>query len=376
MRLFPLLSLFVWLCAQPAAAFETEAKAAILLDFRNGEVLFAKKPDQRLEPASMSKLMTALMVFEELERGTLTLDQELPVSERAWRMGGSRMFVEVDTRVTVGDLLKGIIVQSGNDACIVLAEALAGTEEAFAERMTARGKELGLENSTFKNATGWPNREHLTTVRDLALIARKIIKDYPQYYDYYSIKEFTYNDIQQFNRNPLLRANVPGVDGMKTGFTNAAGYGLVASAERNGRRVIMVAAGLPNPSKRRSESERLLEYGFRNFAEYRLFEAGDHIVDVPVWQGALPSVALVGADTIGVTLERAKRDGLKVDVSFESPVVAPIEVGQELGQLVVSVPDKAPIEMPLVAGTAVPRSGVAGRMMSNFNYLLWGTPEG
>lgn len=374
MRIAMLLSLCSLLWTGQAQAFETEAEAAILIDFRNGDVLFAKNPDQRREPASMSKLMTALMVFEELDQGRLSLDQELPVSEKAWRMGGSKMWVEVNTRVKVEDLLKGIIVQSGNDACIVVAEALAGTETAFAERMTERAAELGFANSTFKNASGWPNPEHLTTVRDLAGIAHHIIKYYPEYYSFYSMREFTYHGITQQNRNPLLRANVPGVDGMKTGFTNAAGYGLVASAERDGRRLILVVAGLDSPSQRRSESERLLEYGFRNFAEYRLFEADQPIVDVPVWQGSVPNVTLVGAETIGITMERAQRDGLKVDVAFDSPVLAPVEAGQELGKLMVTAPGKPKIEMPLVASEDVPRAGVAGRMMNNFNYLLWGMP--
>ena len=224
MRLALLLCLTALCCltamfwSNTALAFETRAKAAILVDYRNGDVLYAKNPDLALEPASMSKLMTALMVFEELERGALSLEQELPVSKRAWQMGGSRMFVEVNTRVSVADLLKGIIVQSGNDACIVVAEALASSEDAFADHMTERGIEMGLANSTFKNSTGWPNPEHLTSVRDLSLIAHKIIKDFPQYYALYSMKEFTYNDIQQHNRNPLLRADVPGVDGMKTRF--------------------------------------------------------------------------------------------------------------------------------------------------------------
>ena len=229
------------LCLPPGAAgaFEIAARAAILVDHRNDVELFSKEPDTPLPPASMSKLMTALLVFEDLKSGRLGLDQELPVSEKAWRMGGSRMFVEVNTRVTVRDLLRGVIVQSGNDACIVLAEALAGSEQAFVDRMNQRARELGLENSHFANVTGWPDPAHRMSVRDLAKVARLIIERYPEYYELYSIREFEYNGINQQNRNPLLQAEVPGVDGMKTGYTSEAGYGLVASAERDGRRLIL-----------------------------------------------------------------------------------------------------------------------------------------
>lgn len=374
------LALLVSLAAKPAIVeasnkFETAAKAAILIDHRNGTVLFDKNADQPIEPASMSKLMTALMVFEALEAGTLSLEQALPVSKKAWRMGGSRMFVEVDTRVTVEDLLRGVIVQSGNDACVVLAEALAGSEEAFAARMTERAKAMGLRAATFKNATGWPDPEHLMSVRDLATIAKAIIDEYPQYYEFYGIKEFTYNDITQANRNPLLQAGIVGVDGMKTGYTRSAGYGLVASAERDARRLILVVAGLESPRQRRTESERLLEHGFRDFTEYRLFDYAESVVNVPVWQGAAPDVPLVGEGVIGVTLERPQRDGLEVDISYDTPVVAPIEQGQQLGRMRLHIPGEPMVELPLVAGEAVPRAGVGGRMMGALNYLLWGLPK-
>ena len=234
--------------APRAQAFDTPAHAAILVDQQSGQELYAKNPDLPLPPASMSKLMTVLMVFERLKEGSLSLDDTLPVSEKAWRMGGSKMFVEVGSRVRVEDLLRGIIVQSGNDACIVVAEGLAGSEEAFAEQMTRRGRELGLANSTFSNASGWPEPNHVMTARDLATLARILITDYPEYYGIFAEKEFTFSGIRQYTRNPLLYGD-SGADGLKTGHTNEAGYGLTASAVRDGRRLIMVLAGLDRPQR-------------------------------------------------------------------------------------------------------------------------------
>ena len=228
-----------------AATMETQAEEAFLVDFQTGAVLLDKNADVRMPPSSMSKMMTAYMVFERLKDGRLSLDDELPVSEKAWRKGGSKMFVEVGDQVRVEDLLRGVIVQSGNDACIVLAEGLAGSEEAFAEQMTAKGREIGLTGSNFTNATGWPDENHYVTARDLATLAERIIVDHPEYYHYYSEKEFTWNDIRQGNRNPLLYRNV-GADGLKTGHTEAAGYGLTASAMQNGRRLLLVVNGLPS----------------------------------------------------------------------------------------------------------------------------------
>ena len=276
LRLVLGLALVSWACRAvlPAQAFETAAKAAIILDSRTGVVLFEKNADERMPPASMSKLMTAYMIFDQLKGGRLKLDDEVLVSERAWKMGGSQMFVKVGDRVKVEDLIRGIIIQSGNDACVTMAEAIAGSEEEFARQMTEKAKEIGLTNSTFANATGLDAPDHLMTVRDLAMLARRIITDFPEYFKYYSEREFEYGGIRQPNRNPLLQAGVPGVDGMKTGFTDGSGYGLVATAKRDDRRVITVMAGLQSAGQRRTEGERLLEYGFREFQEYRLFSAG------------------------------------------------------------------------------------------------------
>ena len=360
----------------PAAAVETAAKAAIILDNRTGAVLFEKNADERMPPASMSKLMTAYMIFDQLKGGRLKLDDEVLVSERAWKMGGSQMFVKVGDRVKVDDLIRGIIIQSGNDACVTMAEAIAGSEEEFARQMTEKAKEIGLTNSTFANATGLDAPDHLMSVRDLALLARRIIADFPEYFRYYSEREFEYGGIRQHNRNPLLQAGVPGVDGMKTGFTDGSGYGLVATAIRDDRRVITVMAGLQSAGQRRTEGERLLEYGFREFQEYRVFTPATPVADADVWQGVSPKVPLVVMDTVGVTLSREARKGLVVKLSYPSPLPAPIAAGQQVGQVEVSAPGMTPFRVPLVTAAAVARAGVLARATGSLSYMIWGAPAG
>ena len=355
-----------------ARAFETAAKAAVVMDYRTGLVLFEKDADRRIPPASMSKLMTAYMIFDRLKKGRLKLDDEITVSERSWKMGGSQMFLKVGDRVRVEDLIRGIIIQSGNDACVAMAEALSGSEEAFAREMTDKARELGLTNSTFANSTGLDAPDHLMSVRDLATLGRAIIIEFPDYYKYYSEKEFVYRDIKQPNRNPLLQAGVPGVDGMKTGFTEDSGYGLVATAKRDDRRVITVLAGLEKLGQRKGEAERLLEFGFREFQEYRLFGAGETVVDADIWLGAEPKVSLVPTDTVGVTLPRDKRKELVVKLRYDNPVPAPIAAGQRLGQLELSAPGMAPFTVPLVAAREVPKAGMLGRLTSAVTYLVFG----
>jgi D-alanyl-D-alanine carboxypeptidase (penicillin-binding protein 5/6) len=371
-RLFLALILLGWMLSGPAQAFETAAKAAIIMDHRTGVVLFEKNADERIPPASMSKLMTAYMIFDRLKAGRLKLDDEITISEKSWRMGGSQMFLKVGDRVKVEDLIRGIIIQSGNDACVAMAEALAGSEEEFAREMNEKARKLGLTNSGFANSTGLDAPGHLMSVRDLALLAHRIIQDFPEYFKYYSEREFVYRDIKQQNRNPLLQANVPGVDGMKTGYTEQAGYGLVATAKRGDRRVITVLAGLGAISQRKTEGERLLEYGFREFQEYALFQGGETVVDARVWQGAEPTVPLVPAQTVGVTLSREARKGLVVKLRYDNPVGAPVAAGQPLGSLEISAPNVTTFTVPLVAGREVPRAGMVGRVTGAMGYLIWG----
>jgi serine-type D-Ala-D-Ala carboxypeptidase (penicillin-binding protein 5/6) len=366
-----LVALLAGVLAPRAEAFETSAHAAILVDLQSGQELYAKNPDVALAPASMSKLMTVLMVFERLADGSLSLDDTFPVSEKAWRKGGSKMFVEVGSRVRVEDLLHGIIVQSGNDACIVVAEALGGTEEAFSEQMTRRGRELGLTSSTFKNASGWPDPEHLMSVRDLAKLATIIIEEYPGYYEIFAEREFTFSGIRQHARNPLLYRDI-GADGLKTGHTNEAGYGLTASAVRDGRRLVMVLAGLERPSDRAGESERLLEYGYRDFRNYRLFARGDRVEDADVWLGSTRTVPLVLQDDVWVSLTAEGRRDLEVKVMYEGPIPAPVAAGSQLAELEIAAPGLAPRRVPLVAGDSVQTASMLGRVTSAIGYLIWG----
>lgn len=355
-----------------AASIDTIAKQAILLDITTNTVLFEKNADQRMPPSSMSKIMTMYMVFDAIKKARLSLDHTLPVSERAWRMQGSKMYVELHNAIKVDDLIKGVIVQSGNDACIVLAEGLAGSEEAFAEQANVKAKELGLTNSHIVNATGWPDPNHLMTARDLSILAQRLITDFPEYYHYYSIRDFTYHGIKQGNRNPLLYRNI-GADGMKTGHTDAAGYGLTGSALRDGRRLILVVNGLPNMQARADESARLIEWGFREFNTYTLFKAGDTIEQVPVWLGAQDTVPVTVAGDLNQTMARADRPNMKVALVTNTPVAAPVTKGTTVGKLVISAPGAPTREVPVVAAADVERLGFFGRAVAAAKYIVFGT---
>lgn len=347
--------------SSPLGPVDTLARQAILVDFETGAVLLEKNQDERMPPSSMSKLMTMYVVFDLLKAGRLTLDQMLPVSERAWRMGGSKMFVQVGSQVSVENLARGVIVQSGNDACIVLAEAISGSEQQFAELMNETGRRIGLRASTFRNATGWPDPEQRMTARDLATLARRIITDHPEYYRFYNERSFRWNDITQENRNPTL-ARVAGADGLKTGHTEEAGFGLTASAMRGGRRLILVVNGLPSMRARAEESERLLEWGFREFDNVVIFRAAETVEEVPVWLGERATVPLVAGRDLVVTLPRAWRRNLQARVRFDAPVPAPVAKGQEIGKLVVSGQGVPEMEVPLIAGADVERLGLIPRI--------------
>jgi D-alanyl-D-alanine carboxypeptidase (penicillin-binding protein 5/6) len=315
--------------------------------------------------------MTMYIVYDRLKQGKLKLDDELPVTERAWRMAGSKMFVQVGSQVKVEDLIRGVIVQSGNDACIVLAEGIAGSEEQFAELMNQKGKEIGLTHSVFKNSTGWPDPDHKMSARDIATLARRIIKDFPEYYHYDSEKTFKYNGIEQGNRNPLVQKGT--ADGLKTGHTEAVGYGLVASGERNGRRVIVVLNGLPTMRERAEEGERLLDWAFTNFEDVTLFTAGDVVERVPVWLGSSPTVPLVGGRDLVVTMPRNWRKTARISVSYDSPVRAPVAKGDTLGKLVVSGDGVPAMDVPLLAGDDVPKLSLPGRAIAVLSHFVTGS---
>lgn len=356
----------------PLGPFDTVARQALVIDFDTEAVLLEKNADERMPPSSMSKLMTMYMVFDQLKQGRLKLDQELPVSERAWRMAGSKMFVQVGTQVKVEDLMRGVIVQSGNDACVVFAEAIGGSEQQFAEMMNAKAREIGLTASNFRNSTGWPDPEHRMTCRDLARLAKRIVHDFPEYYRYYNERSFTYNNISQDNRNPTL-ARVPGSDGLKTGHTEEAGYGLTASAKRGDRRLILVFNGLPSMRARAEESERLLEWGFREFENVVLFRAADVVEQVPVYLGERRTVPLVGGRDVIVTLPKAWRNRMQVRLRYEAPIPAPVLRGQELGRLEVAGQGVPQLSVPLLAGADVERLGIVPRIPAVLGRWFTGT---
>jgi len=359
-----------------AAAMPTKAPHAFLMDADTGAVLLDKDGDKPMPPASMSKLMTVFLLLEALEEGRVSLDSMFSVSENAWAKGGaasgsSTMFLHPHSQVRVEDLLRGIVVQSGNDACIVVAENLDVSEAAFAEHMTRRAHELGLKDSHFANATGWPDPEQLMSAHDLAFLAREIIRRFPEYYEVFSEKTFTYNDIRQGNRNPLLY-RFPGADGLKTGHTESSGYGLTASAKVGGRRLILVVNGLESNKDRSEESARLLNWGFSEFTNVTLFKQGEKVDSADVWLGDKPTVALQAPEAITVTMPRAARREMKVSVVLDQPIPAPVAAGAKIGTLKIAAPGIETIEKPLVAAESVGRLGLTGRIAAAAKYLFWG----
>jgi len=379
--IFALVLAFGGIAHSAPPTFQITAKQAILMDFDTGAVLYEKNADTIMFPASMTKLMTSLLAFDELKAGRLKLDDTFHVSETAWRKGGSKMFVKIDDDIKIEDLLRGVIVQSGNDASIVIAEGIAGSEEAFGERMTERGREIGLESTVFRNATGWPDPQHVTTARDLAKLARFLISEYPDFYQYYSEKEFTYGKsldgkpITQGNRNPLLYKSV-GADGLKTGHTEASGFGLTASAIRGDRRLVMVINGLDSVRARSSESERLINWGFQVFDNYQLFQAGETVENAKVWLGDAATVPLIIDDALTITIPRSARRNMKVKVIYESPVPAPIQAGATIGRVEVTAPDIEPISRPLKTTASVGQLAFFGRITSAINFIIFGASSG
>ena len=346
----------------PVGPYTTAARWAFVTDFGTGASLLDKDADAQMPPSSMTKLMTAYLVYGKLKSGQLRLDQELPVSDKAWRMQGSKMFVPQGGAVKVEDLIRGMIIQSGNDACIVLAEGISGSEDQFVELMNAKAKELALNNTTYRNCTGWPDAAQMSTCRDIASLARRIIQDFPEYYAYDNEKSFKYNNISQENRNPLVQKGL--ADGLKTGHTESGGYGVVASAQRGGRRVILVINGCNSMHQRAEESVRLLEWSFREFENVTLFTAADTVDSARVWLGASPAVPLVGGRDLVLTLPRSWRQTAKISVEFASPVAAPVNRGDVLGKLMVAGQGVPPTSVPLLAGADVPRMGLPGRALA------------
>ena len=348
---------------------ETKADSAFVLDFNSNTVLFEKNSDEKQGPASMSKLMIIYMVLERLQNGTLNLDEEFLVSRKAWKYGGSKMFVNVGDNVSVKDLLRGVIVQSGNDACIVLAEGLSGSEENMVDEMNEKAVELGLTNSNFNNTTGWPHEDHYMSLRDIAVLSRIIIDKFPEYYSLFKLHEFTYNEIHQFNRNKLL--SIDGYDGLKTGRTTQSGYGLAASAIKDNRRIISVVNGLNSDRERINETKKLVNWSFREFINYNLYKSGDIIHSAKVWLGKDSFVPLILKEDLTVTVKKRDVDKFEVKLIYETPFLAPIKKGDKLAELHLIEKDKTVIK-EVYSGKDIYKVSRFYRSFSIINYLLFG----
>lgn len=373
MRIFLLSFFSVLMLPAMAHAMDTLAKQAYIIDYETGQVLFEKNAHERMPTASMSKTLTGYVVFDMLDAGRITLDQEFPVSEKAWRMQGSKMFVPLGGMVKVEDLIRGMLIQSGNDATIVLAEGVAGTEEQFVDMMNKTAQDLGMKDSHFMNASGWPDPNHYSTAHDLALLGRALIKNHPKQYHYDSEKEFTYNNIKQGNRNPLLYLNI-GADGIKTGHTEEAGYGLMGSAIRGDRRVVMVLNGMASMNERAQESARLMEWALASFVNANIFQKGTKVADAPVAMGVERWVPLIVNEDLKVTLPRgsAAGNGIRATASFQGPLEAPVKQGQQVGVVRVEIPNMQPIELPIFAVKDILRLGFFPSLVEKLERMVFG----
>lgn len=362
--------------ASAVQAIETKAKNLILMDYDTGQYLYAKDAEKMIPPASMSKLMTVYMIFEKLKDGSLSLDDTFTVSENAWRKGGaasgsSTMFLNIGEKVRVGDLIQGIIIQSGNDACIVAAENISGSEEDFARAMTDKAQKLGLHNSSFANATGWPHPDQKMSVEDLAKLARIIIKDFPEYYYLFSERNYTHNNIRQGNRNPLLYS-MPEADGLKTGHTEEAGFCLAGSAKRGDRRLISIMSGLASNKERSEEAEKIMNWGFREFDNYKILKQGQKVAELPVWFGTEKNVDLLVNEDVLRTIKKNKASKVKMTAVYDKPVKAPVKQGDKLGFVRVEVPGAETVEVPLIANKDIKKLGWFGKIGENIKYILFG----
>ena len=366
-----ILSISILFFAFNSNAIESIAKTALLIDLSTGEVLLDKNSDEKTYPSSMTKIMTALMAFEKIKDGTLSMDQEFLISKKAWKMGGSKMFIEVDKKVKVSDLLLGVVVQSGNDASIAIAEGISGSEETFAIEMNNLGKKIGLNNTNFTNSSGWPNDNHYTTAKDLAKVAQYTLNEHPEFYKMYAITEFTYSGIKQDNRNPLLYS-FEGADGFKTGHTQAAGYGLVGSAERGGRRLLLVLNGLETSRSRAQESLRLMDWGFNNFQLVDFYKQGEFVIEASTWLGKQEKVKLSSQQDISVSIPKTHISDMKVEVLVEEPIPTPISINDQVGLVQISYADKK-LQYPLLASENIEQKGFFSRITSALYYLVLGS---
>ena len=345
-------------------AFDTVAPYAYLIDYDTGDVLYEKGADYQQPPSSMSKLMTVYMVFDKLKKKEVEMSSIFHISKNSWEKQGSKMFVKIDSDVSVEDLLKGAIIQSGNDACIALAEGISGHEAEFANAMNKKAKEIGLVNSNFVNSTGWPEDNHLMTMKDITTLSKRLISDFPEYYHYFSQQEFVYNGIKQQNRNMLLYRNI-GVDGLKTGHTDAAGYGLAFSAKRGNRRLVGAINGLSNTVARADDAQNLINYGFLNYSNVKLFNKDEVITKIPVWMGADYEVDAVSSNNLWKSLPNASIDNLKLIVEHDSHIIAPIKKGQIIGNLKIKLAEGKEINVDLTASKDIKKVSFFKRIYRN-----------
>ena len=375
-KLFIFTTFLICVWSTIALGFSTTAKTALVIDNTTGEVLLSKDIDRPIPPASMSKLMTLWMVFESLEEGKIELDDTFRVSKKAWKKGGSKMFLREGEYVTIKNLIKGVIIQSGNDACIVLAEGIAGTEANFAELMTIRAKEIGLRSSNFTNSTGWPDPEHKMSSKDLVTLANKIREEYPSYYTIFDDLEFTWDNISQKNRNPLLFMNL-GADGLKTGYTEEAGYGLIASVRQNKRRVTFVITGLNSAEQRAREAKGITTWAFKKFKLKTYFKKNSIISEAPVWRGKKESVKISATNDIQILLASDAKEGTEIQIVLKEPLVAPLKKGQKInGHLVIKTTPLAEtgvknkqLIFPIEVGEDLQRGGLANKLATNLDTL-------
>lgn len=373
-RLLPIvICLIAFLSAQVSAQQQPDisiaAKAYMLSDYQSGQVLASKNAHERVEPASLTKLMTAYIVFSALKQSRVRLDQVVPVSNRAWRMIGSRMFIEPNKDVTVDELIRGMIVQSGNDACIALAEIVAGSEEAFVQLMNQEAQRLGMKDTHFMNTTGLPHPDHYTSVHDLTLLAVAIIRDFPEFYPLYSLKEYTYNNITQPNRNRLLWLD-PHVDGMKTGWTKTAGYCLITSAKRDKRRLISVIMGTKSAGERSKESQRLLNYGFQFYDTVHLYKKGEVLTSIELWKGSQDEFKAGFDADVYFSIPKGQADNLKATMEYKQPLIAPVSAGQEVGSVKFTLNDQLVEIYPLVALEEVGEGNFVERAWDSLKLLF------
>jgi D-alanyl-D-alanine carboxypeptidase (penicillin-binding protein 5/6) len=364
-----ILTSIIILFSQLALGFDTEAKYAFLMDYDTQTILFEKEANTQMAPSSMSKMMTAYIAFEYLKSGQMKMNEQFPISEKAWKMGGTRMFIPLDAIVSFEDLLKGLIIDSGNDAAVAIAEILAGSEEEFAHKMNDAAQKLGMNNTHFTNATGWPEENNYSCAHDLAILAYHTIKDFPEYYHYYGQIEFIFNDIKQGNRNGLLYRNI-GADGLKTGHADDAGYGLTASVKRNGRRLIAVVNGLKSNKDRTIQAEMLVNYGMSNFTNIKLAEKDQMLAKIPVSNGKQKEIELIVPEAIIFTVSKSEVRNIKTKLHYFAPAVAPIAAGTHLGDLLVEGPVLGNKSYPLVAKNSVEKANFIYRIQANLINLF------